>query len=167
MIQVCRPYKAMGIFVNSSQGERAPTKESNEPPDGVYRNLYSLFYDEMACPVCHELWPRTKSVTINSERFNCSIEAAKKSATLQHCATCELLVRVVRKLESLCSRKVAHIQMHFVHPDEPADWLRGGEKNLHAQFQFDDDSWSDHYEFLCLPGEIFPLFAKRITSHAP
>jgi hypothetical protein len=148
----------MGIFVDPFQGERSRVNESNDSVSWLDRRLYSLWHDEMACPVCHELWPRTKSVTINSERFNCSIEAVKESSILQHCASCELLVRVARNLESLCSRKVAHIQMHFVHPDEPTNWMRQGEKNLHAQFQFDDDSWSDHYEFLCLPGEIFPAF---------
>jgi hypothetical protein len=108
------------------------------------------------CSVCHDLWPRTKSITLNSVHFRRSIGELRESAALRGCPSCELVVQAASKFESACNRKVANIQMHLAHPDEPSDWLRGGERNLSLQFQFDNDAWSDHYEFLCLPGTISP-----------
>jgi len=118
-------------------------------------HLNSLWHDEMGCSVCHELWARTKSITINSKRFKCSVDAVKKSAAQQECPSCELLVRAVNSFESTSNRKVINIQMHFVHPDEPSDWLRYSEQSLLLRFQFDDIAYSDYYEVLCPLGEPF------------
>jgi hypothetical protein len=114
------------------------------------KRLDSLFNDPMGCEVCHDIWPRTKSLTINSKRFRCTLEAIKVSATSKGCPSCELLSRATRRFEELSNLRVYEVQLHFAHPDEPTNWSRRGEKNACLGFKTEKGSWSEYYELVSL-----------------
>jgi hypothetical protein len=114
--------------------------------------LERMWVESFGCIICHEMWPLTKSFTINSKRFRCTFLALRLSAKLKRCPSCELLVRAVRTFEEVSNLRIDEVQLHFAHPDEPSTWTRQGEKNAFLSFKMEDGTWSDYYELVCFVG---------------